>query len=56
MEANEYLAFLTLGAVAPYVAAALVAWIRRPSRPKADARTDAGAPSWYHFPRLHTRH
>ena len=56
MEANEYLVALTLGAVAPYVAAALVAWIRRPSRPKTEASTATGAPSWYHFPRLHVRH
>ena len=56
MEANEYLVFLTLGAIAPYVAAAFVAWARRPSRPKADASADAGAPSWHHFPRLRVRH
>lgn len=56
METNEYLVPLTLGAIAPYVAAALVVWVRRPSRPKADASADSGAPSWYHFPRLHVRH
>lgn len=56
MEANEYLVPLTLGAIAPYVTAALVVWVRRPSRPKAEANTTAGAPSWYHFPRLHLRH
>ena len=56
MEGTEYLVPLTLGAIAPYVAAAIVVWVRRPSRPKADSGADSGAPSWYHFPRLRLRH
>lgn len=52
MEGYEYLVPLTLGAVAPYVTAAVVGWVRRPGRPKADT----GAPSWYHFPRLRLKH
>lgn len=51
MEYNEYLVPLTLGAIAPYVTAAVVGWVRRPGRPKADLN----APSWYHFPRLRVK-
>jgi len=56
MEGNEYLVPLTLGAIAPYVTAAVVVWVRRPSRPKAESGADSGALSWYHFPRLRLRH
>jgi hypothetical protein len=52
MECNEYLVPLTLGAIAPYVTAAVFGWVRRPGRPKADS----SAPSWYHFPRLRIKH
>ena len=52
MDGNEYLVPLTLGAIAPYITAAVIAWARRPASPKAGA----SAPSWYQFPRLRARH
>ena len=52
MEYNDYLVPLTVGAIAPYVTAAVVAWVRRPGRPKVDSN----APSWFRFPMLRIKH
>jgi hypothetical protein len=52
MEYNDYLVPLTVGAIAPYVTAAVVGWARRPGRPKVDSK----APSWFHFPMLRIKH